>query len=193
MENGLLIFVLKSPTLTRVKYNNSCLFLGKSKDGKVPVKYGRYQRNILTLKQVLMQTVVYVILALRVPIMTAFHMNNRTARTFLFASNLVVVNFLFEILIPICILYNLYINIPSFFKKESRVSPTTSFYVRQPPIIPRRNNPIVNPNPKNIINRPMVHNSILVENERKEDPIIPTIKLNGKIMSKTTYTTKNAS
>ena len=165
------------------------LLLGNSKDGKVPIKYGRYQRNILTLKQILIQTVVYVIFALRVPIMTAIGMKNNTARPFLFVSNLVVMNILFEILIPICILYNLYINIPSFFKKESRVSPTTSFYVRQPPIIPRRNNPIVNPNPKNIINgpRPMVHNFILVENERKKESVIPTIKLNDKIISKTTH------
>ena len=165
------------------------LLLGNSKDGKVPIKYGRYQRNILTLKQILIQTVVYVIFALRVPIMTAIGMKNNTARPFLFVSNLVVMNILFEILIPICILFNLYINIPSFFKKESRVSPTTSFYVRQPPIIPRRNNPTVNPNPKNIINRPrpMVHNFILVENERKKDPVIPTIKLNDKIISKKTH------
>ena len=61
-----------------------------SKDGKVPVKFGRYRRNAVTLNQILVFSASMTIFTMRVSIMSALGIELEIARPFFLASNIIV-------------------------------------------------------------------------------------------------------
>ena len=67
-----------------VKYVND-----RSRNGKVPARFGRYQRNVLTLKQCLSQGLLHSIIGLRVPIMSFMSYDVSSTRTFIFWTNII--------------------------------------------------------------------------------------------------------
>ena len=112
--------------------------MDRSKNGKVPAIFGRYQRNALSLTQVYVQGVVYLILALKNLIVVAMNIELDLARSFLFVSNLIISNILMDFILPIIALGNLYKNVPEFFQENTNATPRrTTFYVRNPTILPR--------------------------------------------------------
>ena len=107
-------------------------------NGKVPVIFGRYQRNALTLKQILFQEVILTIFYLRNPLIVGFSIDPDLARPLVFVSNLIINNLLMDFLFPIYALYILKKNVPKFFQANScEVVRSTPFFVRNPKIQPR--------------------------------------------------------
>ena len=140
----------------------------KSKDGKVPAKYGRYQRNILTMKQCLAHGLLHSILALKVPIISQFNINISDMRHLVLVSNILTI-VMFDVIFPLLILLNLNRAMPDFYSRNSN-SHRTSFYTTQPILLPRR--PTYHePKPTPVYN--MSYNSagmIFVVNETIEIP-----------------------
>ena len=150
----------------------------KSKNGKVPVKFGRYQRNILTLRQCYLVGLFIMFLALRIPIAYSINKSN-DVRSFMLISNLVFVDLLDGVVFPTLILINLRKAMPEFYSPNSHPRKKT-FYVTQPDILPRRNYGNDRSPP------PTQHHSLIyVVNERNEEAS-PPIRLQNNLVS-TTY------
>ena len=111
-----------------ILFYNSILFIrGKSKDDKLPVKYGRYQRNILTFKQTIILGTLNAILGLRMTtflfIQSYMNLNNSHFFQLLVLSNIIFVDVMFMLVLPLFTLFNLHLRMPDFFKdsKEKKI------------------------------------------------------------------------
>ena len=123
-----------------ILFYNSILFIrGKSKDDKLPVKYGRYQRNILTFKQTIILGTLNAILGLRMTtflfIQSYMNLNNSHFFQLLVLSNIIFVDVMFMLVLPLFTLFNLHLRMPDFFKnsKEKKID----FCYIFPPLEPR--------------------------------------------------------
>ena len=129
----------------------------RMKNGQVPVIFGRYQRNALTLTQLLVQVVMMSLFAIKnliVLAMVPMNLELDFARPYLFVSNLVVLNFVIDFLLPTIALWILYKNVPKFFQENTieEVPRTTPFYVRSPTIVPRVDFDVTQPSEGRITN-----------------------------------------
>ena len=151
-----------------------------SKDGKVPVKFGRYRRNAVTLNQILVFSASMTIFTMRVSIMSALGIELEIARPFFLASNIIVFNILFDVIIPIWILCDL--QRKSFFTSTTRDSPESEgFYVRQPEIVPRGDSE----NQASVeVQNQRINKIIFVKSAKEKDqPRLPVLKLNDEIVT----------
>ena len=129
----------------------------RMKNGQVPVIFGRYQRNALTLTQLLVLVVMISLFAIKnliVLVMVPMNLELDFARPYLFVSNLVVLNFLIDFLLPTIALWILYKNVPKFFQENTieEVQRTTPFYVISPTIVPRVDFEVTQPSTGRITN-----------------------------------------
>ena len=111
-----------------ILFYNSILFIrGKSKDDKLPVKFGRYQRNILTFKQTIILGTLNAVLGLRMTtflfIQSYMNLNNSHFFQLLVLSNIIFVDVMFMLVLPLFTLFNLHLHMPDFFKnsKEKKI------------------------------------------------------------------------
>ena len=163
----------------------------KSKNGQVPAKFGRYQRNVLTMKQCLIYGLICSLLGLRIPILYFLFIDVELFRTILLVSNLVIQNLISDFIFPIWILINLYYSMPEFYILTSKAK-SKIFYVRQPEFLPRDlsqkiTKTITNTQEK-VSNTPTpkitkLDSIIFVVNEKVEKPTSP-IRLNNNFVSK---------
>ena len=158
--------------------------IDRTKNGNVPAIFGRFQRNALTLSQILIQGVIISLFCLRMPMLIAMNLDFNLLRPLLFVSNLVVSHFILDFCLPIIALYNLYRNVPEFFYSNTSLvgAPRTiQFYVRNPTILPRvdvknslplfiESHPVEEQEVPTQNNNPVVHVEIHhVENESSKD------------------------
>ena len=127
---------------TWLMYGSSIyLIRSKSKNGKMPQKFGRYQRNVVTFIQTVLfnsvQEVVFSFVAL-FPTVLDLGASPENIQRFVLAAVLFY-SIIFHFLIPIIIISRLKTRIPALFLDESRnVLKRNSFYVKQPELVPRR-------------------------------------------------------
>ena len=117
-------------------------FFKKSKDGKVPTKFGRYQRNIVTFSDMIIYISVYSIIFFSIPsifILEDFNVSKTTIRIF-FLLFILFVEITASFILPTILIFKLKNNIPSLFRNSNQIihSSNFKFYVRQPLIIPKR-------------------------------------------------------
>ena len=133
---GIVLLVVTTLLATTMYTNIQRFVKSKSKDDKVPIKFGRYQRNVVTMKQCfLLGIMLGVFLLVKKLIQSILQLESSDLRKFLLCSNLTR-NILFELIFPIGIIINLWFNMPEFYVKVPRTRGT--FYTRQNPILPRR-------------------------------------------------------
>ena len=170
----MIVFIFKLATL--LMFLRLVLYVkSNSKDGRTPVKYGRFQRNVLTLNQILIIGIVYVLLGLRIPLLSFMNTSTQIARTIMFASNLVVANFLMDIVVPILILVNLKKAMPEFYKISKPQKRT--FYVTAPLILPRRDIEFIPQIQQE--ESPIINNIIFVKSQKSVEA--PTPKMYNNI------------
>ena len=184
-------------TVLRIFFFICAMFMGfrvnryvksKSKDGKIPSKYGRYQRNILTLNHCFILGFFTTLNAVRLPL--SHYMNNNTdigVRQFILLTNLLVINLFNDVIFPTLVLINLSYSMPEFYSPNSRPKKKT-FYVTQPAILPRRNDDTkISSNQPDIGSPPPLplRKVIYVANKKTEETI-PPFKIHKNLVS-TTY------
>ena len=137
----------------------------RSRDGRGPVHYGRYQRNVLTMKQCLAHGILHSVLALKVPIISQLSIEKGDMRQFLLGANLTTI-ILFDVIFPTWILFNLRRSMPEFNQTRNPNVNRTSFYMTQPVMLPRRPELPVSPTPVS----QNVAGVIFIVNERSQVP-----------------------
>ena len=116
-------------------------FVKKSKDGKMPFKFGRYQRNIVTFFDMIVYNSFCTLNFFSVPsvyILQDFNFSKSSIRMFFLLYYLVLD--IVTVLLTIILIFKLKKNIPSLIVNSTRIIPHSSekFYVREPIIIPKR-------------------------------------------------------
>ena len=165
----------------------------RMKNSQVPVIFGRYQRNALTLTQLLVQVVMMSLFAIKnliVLAMVPMNLELDFARPYLFVSNLVVLNFVIDFLLPTIALWILYKNVPKFFQENTieEVPRTTPFYVRSPTIVPRVDFDVTQPSEGRITNTTTT-NEVNQPSEGKNTNTTTTNEVNKPPEGNTTNTT----
>ena len=134
--------------ITWLMYGSSrYLINSKSKNGKMPQKFGRYQRNVVTFYQTVLfnsvQEIVFGIVAF-FPYLVSLGASPETVQTFVLGTVLIY-SIIFHFLIPIVTISRLKTRIPALFMNNKKISVLKykSFYVKQPDIVPRRDVPDV--------------------------------------------------
>ena len=132
----------------------------RSKDGSYPPAiYGRFQRNLLTLKETFLLTTVVNILGNILIVTITFAMTSQSEKARIAMFTILLVISLFLASIPVLILYSIKNKIPGIFKKPGIVHPENvekAFYVRQPTLVPRRYIKVVDDETEdNIVKKPV--------------------------------------
>ena len=114
----------------------------KSKNGKVPSKFGRYQRNIYTFSDtVLIVTTIFFAVSISCIFEMYVHFAEGYNKSQL-QTLILLMNFFFDLItsfvLPLLLIIKLLRKIPDLFYKKTKCTPSINvFYVRQPDFVPR--------------------------------------------------------
>ena len=113
---------------------------GSINNKKIPIKFGQYQRNIVTLSQTMfigMYTLITNAILVIFPLVID-DLANSFVRNFVFIFQLSVFDIILSFLMPVMILYNLRTKLPDFYIKNRRVIENKPiFYIFMTDFLPR--------------------------------------------------------
>ena len=126
--------------ITWLMYGSSrYLIYSKSKNGKLPQKFGRYQRNVVTFYQTVLLNSVQEMFFAFLAFWPSFKIKPENVQIYTLII-LLIYGLVLDFLMPIILISKLKTRIPALFieEVESNVPKWKKFYVNQPDLVPRR-------------------------------------------------------
>ena len=130
---------------------NICCPHFRSKNGKTPAKFGRYQRNIFTFTQSCILFAIYqFLLSISVIILLVLSITEQPVKISFYFVLLyyLILDIAKNFLIPLIIIKRSLSTLPELFSSDSAISEVDHFYVRRPDLLPRHVNTV--PKDKNL-------------------------------------------
>ena len=119
--------------------------LFRSKNGKTPAKFGRYQRNIFTFTQSCILFAIYqFLLSISVFILLVLSITEQPVKISFYFVHLyyLILDIVKNFLIPLVIIKRSVSTLPELFSSASSASEVDHFYVRRPDLLPRHVNTV---------------------------------------------------